>query len=480
LSVDLVPGICLPIVIGLGAATSAGGEHVVKPKPYDRALRNPMKGFTSGSEWETLRHTYIRWNELEDKESDGIGRIRSFCDRKWRGLAERNVKAIPRVYLHWTGDSRKYWPSDMKADDYTSPEFRKRLLRLIDRLGQCWDSDPRVAFVEMGIFGKWGEHHSPSPTAEMQRVVGEAFAKAFKNKLVSVRHPWQEFSGHGFGWYWDSWAHYQQMWAHGHQVAKLNRKGLWKKTYIGGEVAYNWGDWKIQAGKTATDSVSKAIHRDYVIHSIRWLHCTQLRWISKYDRSNPEAVKGAEEIQKAFGYRFVLNEVRFSASDSLNVAFTVTNEGSAPFYYPWPVEVSLLDMKTRKPVWRATFQGVDIRTWLPGDGWTEPTWKPYAKWPGKVGEWKTGKPGWRTEPRANTVTGRFKVEAPAGRYILALGVLDPAGNLPSLRFATANYINGGRHPIGVVALGKGKTGPLPPGFRFDDPHEDRRLRYIAK
>jgi len=476
----MLPAICPPVVIGSVLAFAAGGECVVKPGPYGRALRNPMKGFTSGSEWETLRHTYIKWNEIEDAESDGIEKIRAFCDRKWKGFAAKNIKAIPRVYLNWSGDSRKHWPADMKADDYTSPQFERRALRLVERLGRCWDNDPRVAFVELGIFGKWGEHHSPSPTARMQRLVGEAFKKAFKNKLVSVRHPWSEFRKQQFGAYWDSWAHYQQMWAHGNEIDKLNRAGLWKRNYIGGEAAYNWGDWHVQPGKTPTDSVSKAVHKDYVINSIRWLHCTQLRWVSGYDPKDPDAVKGAEAVQRAFGYRFMLNEVSISTTGPLKVSLQVTNEGSAPFYYDWPVEISLLDTRTRKPIWRSTFKGVDVRTWLPGDGWTEPTWKPYAKWPGKVGEWKPGQPAWRTPPRPNTVSGQFKVDAPAGKYLLALAVLDPAGNLPSLRFATANYVNGGRHPVGLVAVGRREACPLPKSFRFDDPHEDRSLRYVAE
>jgi hypothetical protein len=41
-------------------------------------------------------------------------------------------------------------------------------------LGNPWNNDPRVAFVELGIFGMWGEHHSPSPTPAMQALVGSA------------------------------------------------------------------------------------------------------------------------------------------------------------------------------------------------------------------------------------------------------------------------------------------------------------------
>ena len=459
-------------------------ECKVIPAPYDRALRNPLKGFTTRGiydhPWATTAQTYIRWNELENSESDGIEKIRDFCNQKWVGVEEKNIKVIPRVYLHWSGN-RKFWPADMQQDDYTSEQFQKRVLRLIERLGECWDNDPRVAFVEMGIFGKWGEHHSPSPTPEMQKLVGDAFEKAFQNKKVSVRQNWEHFNDHPFGEYWDSWAHYDQMWPHGNSIAKLNKEsGRYKENYIGGEMAFDWGNTKIQPGISPTATVAEEKHRNFVINSIRWLHCTQLRWIENYDQNNPEAVIGAEEIQKVFGYRYVLDEVRFSLNDYLNVAFEVTNTGSAPFYYNWPVEVALLNPETKIPVWKSTFD-TDIRKWLPGDDWTDPDWTAVSGWSEYLPDstWNaTGKCVWEKPPKKNTLKGKFKVDVPKGTYILSMAILDPAGYLPSVRFATANYLNGGRHPFGMVDFEKNQCNPLPADFQFDDPAADKDLHYV--
>jgi hypothetical protein len=459
-------------------------EATIKPAEYGRALRNPLMGFTTNSvkdhPWASLAHTYFRWNELENNEKDGIDKIISASNQKWNTVAAKNVKVIPRVYLHWDGD-KKYWPADMQADDYTSAQFQERVLRLIKRLGACWDNDPRVAFVELGIIGKWGEHHSPSPSAAQQKLLGDAFAKAFKNKKVSVRHMWEHFTDYPFGEYWDSWAHYDQMWGHGNSIKKLNDKtGRYKETYIGGEVAYGWGNSAIQAGPSPTASVAIQKHRDFVINSIRWLHCTQLRWIDGYDRNNPAAVVGAEEIQKAFGYRYVLDEVRFSLNDSLKITFDVTNTGSAPFYYNWPVEVALLDSVTRKPVWKSKINNVDIRKWLPGENWTDPEWKYVGSWqvyhPNE--NWNPSKTSeWATPPAVNKVKDQFKIDVPNGNYILSLAILDPAGDLPSIKFATGNYIKGGRHPMGLVNVGKNECNTLPSGFKFDDPNNDNSLYY---
>jgi hypothetical protein len=456
------------------------------PQPYEKALKNPLMGFTTinvdDHPWASVSHTYIKWNELENNKSDGIEKIINSSNQKWKNAAAKNMKVIPRVYLHWDGD-KKYWPADMQADDYTSEQFQERVLRLIKRLGACWDNDPRVAFIEMGIIGKWGEHHSPSPSAATQKLLGDAFAAAFKNKKISVRHMWDQFTDHPYGEYWDSWAHYDQMWGHGNSIKKVNdQTGRYKETYIGGEVAYGWGNTVIQPGETPTHSVALQKHRDFVINSIRWLHCTQLRWITGYDKTNTDAIKGAEEIQKAFGYRYVLDEVRFSVGDSLKVSFDVTNTGSAPFYYNWPVEVALLDSVTRKPVWKAKMNNVDIRKWLPGDGWTDPEWKYVGSWqeyhPNE--NWNPSKTSeWATPPVKYRIEDKFKVEIPNGSYILSLAVLDPAGDLPSVKFATVNYLKGGRHPMGLVKVGENKCDTLPIGFKFDDPNTDNTLFYTV-
>jgi hypothetical protein len=459
-------------------------ELTVIPNPYERALRNPLMGFTHSDvnhPWASTTHTYIKWNELENHESDGLDKILTVSNQKFANLANTNRKSIPRVYLHWSQDDQKYWPTDMQTDDYTSEQFQHRVVRLIERLGLAWDNDPRVAFIEMGIFGKWGEQHGPSPTAAMQNLVGDAFASAFHNKKVSVRHVWNEFTQHPFGEYWDSWAHYDQMWPHGKSIHNVNAtKQRYLENYIGGEVAYNWGNWEIQPGATPTASVAIENHRDFMINSIRWLHCTQLRWIAGYDRNHPTAAAGAEKIQKAFGYRFVLNEVRISMSDSLSVSFDVTNEGSAPFYYDWPVEVSLLNINTLQPVWKSVMENADIRKWHPGSEWTEPEWTNVGGWRQYIPHinWNSsGITGWANPPQKNTVKEKFIVNAPAGNYILALAILDPSGMQPSVKFATANYINGGRHPIAVLNTVNKKVEELPSTFQFNDPFNDKSLYY---
>lgn len=463
-----------------------------KPSYYDGALRNPLKGITTrGSythEWATLAHIYIRWNEIENNVSDGIDKIIDYSNDRFKGLAERNVKVIPRVYLHWN-NADKYWPADLNDDDYSSEQFQQRLIRLIRRLGEAWNDDPRVAFVEMGIYGKWGEQESPSPKevdaqygTNMEQILGDEFTNAFPDKIVSVRHIWDQFPNHTFGEYWDSWGHNGQIDSHGVGIkAALTSKETYKTHYIGGEVAYDWGSADVQPGDSPDDTLQDPIHRNFMINTFRWLHCTQLRWIDDYDQDNLASQAGAEEIQRAMGYRFVLEDVGFTpqvTDGRLRVRASVKNEGSAPFYYDWPVEVSLLDSDTRASVWSATFNNADVRAWQPGSDWTAPQWANSGE-AEIVDGWSLQPLRWGTPPAIYQIDETFSVAVPDGTYILALSVLDPAGRVPSLRFATSQYFKGGRHPVGRVAVGSGQGGALPESIDFDGPESDDTLHYIA-
>ena len=118
---------------------------------------------------------------------------------------------------------------------------------------------------------------------------------------------------------------------------------------------------------------------------------------------------------------------------------------------------------------------------MPGEGWTDPDWTAVSGWSEYLPDstWNaTGKCEWKKPPQMNMIKGKFKLDVPKGNYILSFAILDPAGNLPSLRFATANYLNGGRHPVGMVDVGKKQCYPLPSDFPFDNPALDNSLHYM--
>ena len=480
-------------ILLLSAATGLAEQVTIYPAEYPLALRNPLMGIspknytsraTYGSyqalrgmhPWGTLSRTCIPWSWLENDEQDGIEKIRAVSDQLFAGLESHNTKAMPRVYLYWPGAEQKnvvnpfymrgeFWPADLKKQDISSEQFIARLKRFIARLGETWDNDPRVGIIEMGIIGKWGEQTSPGITPTMERVLGDAFTAAFKHKRVMTRvRPMTNFDSYPFGLHWDSFAHQDQVGRDGQLMAESPR---WKVAPFGGETAYDWGNSKIQPGDNPTDSLANPVHRNFIVNWARKLHMTQLGWVAEYDQSNPDAQIGAEALQKALGYRFVLQSVTFPSSvepgGTFEVSFQVRNDGSAPFYENWPVALFLLEPTSRKVVWQQTFNQADVRQWMPGE------------------DWKESAQAYDVAPKVHKERGQFDLPLglPKGEYVLALGVLDAQGGLlPTLRFSNQNYWNGGYFPVGRVGVGVMPTGTVLDARTYDNPGADRSIHYI--
>ena len=207
-------------------------------------------------------------------------------------------------------------------------------------------------------------------------------------------------------------------------------------------------------------------YRNYMLDKIRRYHASYLGWISDYDDSKSDVVAGAGELQKAFGYRFVLDSASYPLAvqpgSNLAVKMTVRNTGSAPFYLDWPVGVALLDPATKKPVWSAPLEGVDIRQWLPGEDWNgaESAYRRPAA------------------PSHNEGYAALPPDIQPGSYILALAILDRQGGLvPSARFAIENYFRGGWHPLGFIGIGEPPQEASLKNVTFDSPALDDSLFY---
>ena len=116
--------------------------------------------------------------------------------------------------------------------------------------------------------------------------------------------------------------------------------------------------------------LSEPVHRDFVIDRVRKLHANHVGWIANYNQDNERVKAGAEMVQKALGYRFVISEVtypkRIDSDTEFTVSFKVKNTGSSPFYYNWPVEVSLLIRKQNNRFGKNNVPIWIFSNWLPG------------------------------------------------------------------------------------------------------------------
>lgn len=467
----------------LAKAFAQDGWVTVTPAEFQGAINNPLKGFRDYKRngYGLIRRQYVRWKDIEAAADDSVDRIIAYTNRvtiiNGRRFEDINVKLVPRVYLDWNGaPGNQHWPADLNTFDYDSPAFQERLRRLAEKLGKAWDEDPRIFAIQMGLIGYWGEHHTPAPTVAQRRLLTEAFQQAFKNKPVLVRHTNAEFMQRGFGIYYDTFGTLTREPPQGpvdqFPMAATNvYPHIWKRGPVEGEVEYNWqrdreGSKPLETfGVTPNETMTVPAYRRYMIDKIRRYHASYLGWISDYDDSKADIVDGAGELQKAFGYRFVIDSASYplvAQGENLTVKFTVRNTGSAPFYLDWPVAVSLLDPSTKKPVWSAALEGVDVRTWLPGEDWDSAEFayrRPAAQY-------------------LNEGYAALPAGIAPGTYILAISILDRQGGMmPSVRFAIDNYFRGGWHPLGFIGIGGPPQEASLRDFAFDSPAFDDTLSY---
>ena len=208
---------------------------------------------------------YFNWNELERTIQDDEDFIRQVCERRFADCRQHNIRLIPRVALQWPnhGDHTKAtevkgcFPSDMVASTLDTPEFFFRVRNLIQKLGHVWNDDPRIAYVEMGIYGLWGEQHEDSLSRAEQKNLSDAFHEFFPDKKIMIRCP-RDCIGQGFGMYWDSFAHIDEE-QYGQDCARFMD---WKTAVMGGEVAHNWGRHEIHPGHNMNATLTAPEHRN--------------------------------------------------------------------------------------------------------------------------------------------------------------------------------------------------------------------------
>ena len=186
------------------------------------------------------------------------------------------------------------------------------------------------------------------------------------------------------------------------RMRRVGHTASWKHNVVGGEMVPH------AAGKWLGPQWA---------HTQEMVQRSHFSWIGPYgpalDANVARKLEArSDELVRRMGYQFRLMEVRFSKQVVVGKAGTVairgTNEGVAPFYYPWPLKLAWLD--ARGAVISDVKLPDDIRTWLPGEF-----------------EFKA----------SVTVPKR------AGIFQLGLGVIDPWTKKPAIRFANKlTLING--------------------------------------
>lgn len=490
---------CFCLILSWVTRVPAQDLITVQPNEYANALCNPLKGLRPNLDLSRLTNTdypfnsivrhYIKWSEIESDETDDYTKLVEYANSKWSQLPSLNIKVIPRVYIDWDiKQGNEFWPADilqktgLKPDDpelWRTQIVKDRLVALIHKMGQAWNNDHRIAWIQTGLVGYWGEQENPVGVDEENyaKILGDAFQEAFPNKKLVVRNqnPWDK-EGHKWGVYWDSYGHPGQKSGAWSYIQYFNSQNRYLREIVEGEVAYNWGESVFDPiyGGEPNITLGNNQYTNNMIDVIRELHASGLGWIASYTldgafNTDPNVVKmNAERIQKALGYRFILSEFSCSARTledrSLNINFKVKNEGSAPFYQSWPIALVLIDESTQEIAWKKILSGIDVTSWLPGENYD---------YNNRVYEIPV-------QEYAHNLSVTIPESVNSGQYLVGLSILEPYSETPGVFFAIENFLAASQtQPLMRIGIGEDMTGEHVINIPFDDPIVDDMRFYTT-
>lgn len=489
----------IPCMLNSIASISAAQDVTYYPVEIDDVLVNPFMGWapsaidrTSYPQPHTLVYAGITWRELEPSRGnfDWAGveakyrfdywaaqgkkiiiRVMMDVPKLGSSLAETDHYDIPDWLVAMINDDGYHYWSELlyggPGGGGFSPNYNNQILinehkRMIAALAQRYDNDSRIALIQIGSIGHWGEWHtwpyadSPGctyedgpPTSAFPRVwVSDQYVQHyidnFQNKKVCIRRPFQIAKDNKLGLFNDVFGEYagtrQQFipWVNNGYTDDFGQShpampDFWKYNFSGGEFA--WGNpalWLTDEnnghGTTTWLDTYNAISDSH----ISWLGpCSAA--IYPQGSTNPPQWK-LDAMMKKMGYRFVITSVTHSniaaKGVSLPISMTINNKGVAPFYYNWPLEFSLADSNGNiVPGSKTLATNVDIRNWLPG---------------------------------VTNIQSSVKIpsDLPNGTYTLCVAILDPDTNNPGVDFAIRGKRADRRYALGSITMMSGSS-PTP-------------------
>ena len=416
---------------------------------------NPHMGFapsaTGGpyAEPHSLVFNYLSWKDIEPAK--GVYDFATFEKVNkftyWKSLG---VKMIFRIYADFPDQSDHLdipqWLYNETKDgthynnsygmgyspNYGNQTFIDAHKRLILAMANRYNNDPFIALVEIGSVGHWGEWHTykgsdsvvPFPSQSICDQYAQPYVDGFTNKKLVMRRPTQIGLNHNVSLFNDNIGDYDQVytwfldwtkngykwWMTGESMPAM--PDYWRNAPVGGESMLGFTNTLSDANAQGTMQQVSDLRLSY------WkTNDTAYASLSATVKARIAALK------KRMGYRFLISSSTMNAEvasgSSLNIGFTMENSGVAPFYYNWPLQISLIDAYGKTIVSKTT--GFDIRKVL------------------------------ATPVNANEVLSLPVGTAP-GKYTVSVAVLNPETMLPGVAMANNRKLANGSYAIGTVQV----------------------------
>ena len=327
--------------------------------------------------------------------------------------------------IEFTYGGGKHW-----VPDFADPLFQDRHFRLIRELGRRYDGHPDLDLVDIGSVGLWGEWHMsgtqavgsdqpvPLPSIDIRHAIIKAWCAAFPTSskviLIGSEEGMARTATDSYGWRADclgdmggfskTWNHMNDYYLQ--QLAKTGAEAAWKAAPVAFETCWDMRKWK-EAG--------------WDVHFIfdYALRC-HASYVNNKSAPIPEGTRPEiEHFLRRLGYRLGIRTGQHEASvrpgRQTSVAIQWENVGVAPPYRDYRVAVRLSPSNSKREA-SVFVTDLSARGWLPGLHPTE-------------------------------MSFRLPPTARAGRYEVALSVVDPVSQRPAMRLAVLGRDPGGWYPV---------------------------------
>jgi len=336
---------------------------------------------------------------------------------KW--LRDKGCRGFPYRYEN---GGRQYWVPDM-AD----PLFLDAHLRFIRDLGARYDGHPDLDLLDIGTVGLWAEWHMSGtgvemPPAEVQRRIIMAWCDAFPrtHKAGQVGSEvtqgldrrlnlgWRADCLGDMGGFSKNWYHMRD--AYPQSVEKFG-KDAWKTAPVAFESCWDMRKW--------------ASEKWDIRGIFEWALSVHASYINNKSAPIPEGFRGeVERVLRRLGYRLVLKRLAHPREVKRGEDFIVRmeweNAGVAPPY-------------------RDYFVALRLTPSSPG-------------YPSVVSVGRPSVKGWMPGPIRTSAPVFVSPDAPAGRYILSLAVVDIKTGEPAVRLAIGGRGEDGWYPLSAITV----------------------------
>ena len=363
----LAAGFCL---LGLGAALLGMGTamNTSKTRTYaaeDSAFPNAQIGYApmiddpeAGDA--TLRYLELRWREVEPEEGvyawEALEQKYGLAALREQGihLVLRFVCDVPGKEPHldipdWlyaqTGDGSWYDTAYGKgySPDYANETFRAAHHRVLGALAAFLGTDGFVTYVELGSLGHWGEWHIksgeglvPMPDEAIRDEYAAEYRAAFPAAKLLMRRPFRFAAEQHLGLYNDMTGHEKDTrewldwiehggWYGSEPHALVPMPAFWQDAPVGGEFT---------SSLSMQDLLVKNLPR-----TLRLLEASHMSFLGP-KTAQAACAKGYDAVLLRLGYRLRVTELKLTpCAGGVSADLTVANEGAAPFYWDWAVNL---------------------------------------------------------------------------------------------------------------------------------------------